>query len=163
VADTPQWVTLQVVQGGFATGSFAAGGELLPHEREEVARLSTTAEAGRTALNLHFVADAGRSELTKMLRDGMYRVDVPEEGALFVETLGETNGEPSLTYRPGWGARAQALLDDYGNARARHNLCGKPERRKENFFRLRQYLAKNIRDASSMTAGDRAAIRHIVD
>jgi hypothetical protein len=250
VADTPQWVTLQVVQGGFATGSFAAGGELLPHEREEVARLSTTAEAGRTALNLHFVEDAGRSELTKMLRERTYRVDVPEEGALlayawllqhgeperadklvdevgrffdrlrfyprphgrplrsgtsvsvatagdalvslrskrpqkqvqrmkeaisvwaplydravalFVETLGETNGEPSLTYRPGWGARAQALLDDYGNARARHNLCGKPERRKENFFRLRQYLAKNISDASSMTAGDRAAIRHIVD
>jgi hypothetical protein len=250
VTEIPAWVTLEVVQGGFATGGFAAGGELLPHERGQVARLSTSAEAGRTALNLHFADEAGRSELAAMLRAGTYRVDVPEEGALlahawllrhgeseraeklvdqvgrffdrlrfyprpharplrsgtsvsvstagdvltslrskrtqkqvqrmkealsvwaplydravalFVETLGDTNGEPCLVYRPGWGARAQALLDDYGGERARHNLCGKPERRKENFFRLRQYLAKNIRDASSMTAGDRAAIRHIVD
>ena len=250
VVDTPPWVTLQVVHGGFATGDLAAGGELLPHEREEVARLSVPAQAARTALNLHFVDHAGRSELSTRLREGTYRVDVPEEGALlayawllrhgeperaaklvddvgaffdrlrfyprpharplrsgtsvsvstagdaltslrskrpqkqvqrmkeaigvwaplydravalFVETLGDANGEPCLIYRPGWGARAQALLDDYGNARARHNLCGKPERRKENFFRLRQYLTKSIWDGSSMTAGDRAAIRHIVD
>jgi len=250
VAETPPWVTLEVVHGGFATGGFAAGGELLPHERDEMVRLSAGAEAGRTSLNLHFVDDGGRTELTRMLRDGTYRVDVPEEGALlayawlqqhgesaraeqlvdevgrffdrlrfyprpharplrpgtsvsvatagdalvslrskrpqkqfqrmkeaisvwtplydravalFVETLGETNGQPSLIYRPGWGARAQALLDDYGNARARHNLCGKPERRKENFFRLRQYLTKVIWDGSSVTAGDRAAIRRIVD
>jgi hypothetical protein len=250
VTETPAWVTLQVVQGGFATGGFAAGGELLPHEREELDRLATNTESGRTALNVHFVDESGRSTLASMLREGTYRVDVPEEGALlayawllrhgdseraeklvdevgrffdrlrfyprpharplrsgtsvsvatagdaltslrskrpqkqvqrmkeaisvwaplydravalFVETLGDTNGEPCLVYRPGWGARAQALLDDYCNVRARHNLCGKPERRKENFFRLRQYLAKNIRDASSMTAGDRAALRHIVD
>ena len=250
VTETPAWVTLQVVQGGFATGAFAAGGALLSHEREELERLATATEAGRTALNLHFVDESGRSTLGSMLRDGTYRVDVPEEGALlaytwllghgesaraeklvddvgrffdrlrfyprphsrplrsgtsvsvstagdalillrskrpqkqvqrmkeaigvwaplydravalFVETVGDVNGEPRLIHRPGWGARAQELLDDYDNARRRYNLCGKPERRKENFFRLRQYLAKNLRDASSMTAGDRAAIRHILD
>jgi hypothetical protein len=32
VANTSPWVTLEVVCGGFATGSFAAAGSLRPHE-----------------------------------------------------------------------------------------------------------------------------------
>jgi hypothetical protein len=82
---------------------------------------------------------------------------------LFVETVSDTTREPCKLHPPGWGARAQAVLDDYDNARRRHDLCGKPERRKENFYRLRQYLGKNLREPLSITAGDRAAIRHILD
>jgi hypothetical protein len=250
VTETPAWVTLQVLQGGFATGGFAAGGDLLPHEREELDRLPATADRGRTALNLHFVEEPGRSTLASMLRERTYRVDVPEEAALlaytwllrhgeseraeklvddvgrffdrlrfyprpharpfrsgtsvsvatageavtslhnkrpqeqvqrmkeaitvwaplydravelFVETVAATTREPCKLHPQGWGPRAQALLDDYDNARRRHNLCRKPERPKENFFRLRQYLAKYLREPASITAGDRAAIRHILD
>ena len=36
VADAPPWVTLEVVHGGFATGRFAAGGPLQPHEAEKL-------------------------------------------------------------------------------------------------------------------------------
>ena len=32
VGNTPPWVTLDVVHGGFATGGYAAGGKLKPHE-----------------------------------------------------------------------------------------------------------------------------------
>lgn len=32
VADTPAWVTLEVADGGFATGRCLAGGELLDHD-----------------------------------------------------------------------------------------------------------------------------------
>jgi hypothetical protein len=249
VAETPAWVTLQVVHGGFATGSFAAGGDLLPHEEETLKRLYTL-DAGRMALNLHFLEEPSREAVTAMLRDGTYRVDVPEEAALlsyawlmqrgemaraerllddvgpffdrlrfyprphsrplrsgtsvsvatvgdalasirskrpqaqvqrmkeaitvwaplydraaelFFETVGGASNEPCMRYAPDWAVRAQQLLHQYDLARQRHRLCGKPERKKENFFRLRQYLAKNLRDTSSITPGDRAAIRHILD
>jgi hypothetical protein len=249
VAEAPAWVTLEVVHGGFATGSFAAGGDLLPHEEETLKRLYTL-DAGRMALNLHFLEEPRREAVTAMLRDGTYRVDVPEEAALlsyvwlmrrgetsraerlldevgpffdrlrfyprphsrplrdgtsvsvatvgdalasirskrpqaqvqrmkeaitvwaplydraaglFFETVGDASSEPCTRYAPDWAVRAQQLLHQYDLARQRHRLCGKPERKKENFFRLRQYLAKNLRDASSITAADRAAIRHILD
>ncbi|MCB9654415.1 MAG: hypothetical protein H6729_09840 [Deltaproteobacteria bacterium] len=85
VGETPPWVTLEVVHGGFATGSFAAGGPLQPHEREKQASLGHTADnTERTALNLHFLGDAGRHELETMLSDGGFRLQVPEEGALLI-------------------------------------------------------------------------------
>lgn len=79
--DAPAWATLEVVHGGFATGALAAGGELLPHERELAARLGAQPQ-DRSARALHYLSDAGRSELSAMLASGCYRVDVPEEGAL---------------------------------------------------------------------------------
>jgi hypothetical protein len=39
VVGTPAWATLEVMQGGFASGSLLAGGQLLPHERELLTRL----------------------------------------------------------------------------------------------------------------------------
>src|SRR5262245_22698045 len=39
VAGTPAWATLEVMQGGFASGNLLAGGELQDHERELLARL----------------------------------------------------------------------------------------------------------------------------
>src|SRR5687768_13481417 len=54
IVGTPAWVTLEVVHGGFATGSFAAEGPLQEHEREKLASLSRPANATeRAALNLH--------------------------------------------------------------------------------------------------------------
>jgi hypothetical protein len=82
---------------------------------------------------------------------------------LFFETVGDEGREPCRRYAPDWAVRAQQLLSEYELARQRHRLCGKPERRKENFFRLREYLSKNLRDPGAITAGDRSAIRHILD
>ncbi|HEX6909110.1 MAG TPA: hypothetical protein VF142_01870, partial [Longimicrobium sp.] len=83
VPDAPAWATLEVVQGGFATGGLLAGGPLQPHEAELLARLGgETAVPPRAALNQHYLDDAGFTELRRMLETGHYRVEVPEEGAL---------------------------------------------------------------------------------
>lgn len=80
VSGLPAWVTPEVVRGGFATGSAAAGGRLLPHEVALARRVGVPAD--RRALFAYHLSDAGLAELTAMLRTGAYRVDVPEEGAL---------------------------------------------------------------------------------
>src|SRR5919198_2908588 len=85
VREIPPWVTLQVLHGGFATGTLAAGGPLQAHECEKLPALPrppNTTE--RTALNMHFLSDLGRRELGTMLGDGRFRVRVPEEGALLI-------------------------------------------------------------------------------
>ncbi|MBA3499256.1 MAG: hypothetical protein M4D80_25785 [Myxococcota bacterium] len=69
----PAWVTLDVVTGGFATGTYAASGSLRDHERV----LAPT----RGAANLAFLES---SDADAMLASGHYRIDVPEEGALLV-------------------------------------------------------------------------------
>jgi hypothetical protein len=78
------WATLEVAQGGFATGSLLAGGPLAPHETDRLRGLDAPAGEERAALNLHYLGDAGRAELARMLSTGCYRVQVPEEGALLV-------------------------------------------------------------------------------
>jgi hypothetical protein len=75
----PAWVTLDVVTGGFATGGFTAGGPLQRHEHELLGRLGLPAEAGRLALNLHYLVSPEAGEL---LHSGCYRLQTPEEGAL---------------------------------------------------------------------------------
>ena len=83
VSGTPAWVTLEVVHGGFATGSHAAGGDLRPHEVAQLAHLDRAAGAnGRAVLNHYFLTNDGHRELLARLADGRYRVRVPEEGAL---------------------------------------------------------------------------------
>ena len=85
VADTPPWVTLEVVHGGFATGKLAAGGEIEAHEARLLSRMGTVRPGGeRWMLNLYFAGDDGRSELLSMLESGSFRVQVPEEAALLV-------------------------------------------------------------------------------
>ena len=273
VAGTPQWVTLDVVHGGFATGNLAAAGPLQAHEVETLASLSRSPKAtDRAALNMYFLGDAGRSGLVTMLADGCYRVQVPEEAALlvaawlirrgeaeragtlieaitpffdrlrfypapsarpmrsgaavFVQTAGDSvkslrakipqpsvqrmnesiqiwaplydravalfletvEGEPpalqttesgDLARGPGgqpivsggwpcrhypddWRIRARKLDDEYKHARAENRLCGKPDRPKENFARLRGYLAICVRDPAALTGRDVGSIRRIL-
>ena len=64
VADTPAWVTLEVVHGGFATGSYLAEGELLAHEKERLAALpaEVTGDSARERLNRWYLGDAGQQD-----------------------------------------------------------------------------------------------------
>jgi len=83
VESAPAWVTLEVVTGGFATGTLAAGNP--DPER-----------------NAHGLTDEGRAGLLEQLRSGAYSVQVPEEAALL--TL-------ALLIDRGRGDDAAALLD----------------------------------------------------
>jgi hypothetical protein len=83
MADVPAWATPEVIKGGFATGALQAGGPLQPHEQALLARLGgDSATPPRARLNHHYLGDAGFPDLLRMLADGHYRVEVPEEGAL---------------------------------------------------------------------------------
>ncbi|MEM9489272.1 MAG: hypothetical protein AAGC55_09015, partial [Myxococcota bacterium] len=103
VADAPPWVTLEVVHGGFATGGFAAGGRLEPHERKKLASVVRTGKASkRASLNVYYIGDAGRAELIQMLETGCYRIEVPEEAALLTAAWLIEHGQH---------AQAEHLLD----------------------------------------------------
>ena len=84
----PAWVTLDVVTGGFATGAYAAGGPLQPHEVALCDRLGV--RPSRAAANIHHV-DA--PEASELLASGRYRIEVPEEGALLVAAWLRERGE----------------------------------------------------------------------
>lgn len=273
VADVPPWVTLDVLHGGFASGSFAAGGPLGDHERERLATLEVAGAAERTALNLSFLSDRGRAELEAMLGNRCYRVHIPEEAALlvvawlvrageneratslldaitpmfdrlrffpvphvvparesdgvWVRTAGETaaalrgkrvqpqvaimnealqiwaprydatialwletvdgdlpaydrdpstrrvqrlaNGQPVIVggfparrWPERWSERAHALLGDYAHMRTLHRLCAKPDDPRENFARLRRWLAKAASADASLSTGDVVALRGVL-
>ncbi|MYW97860.1 hypothetical protein G3I59_46455 [Amycolatopsis rubida] len=80
VADTPAWVTLEVVHGGFATGRFLAEVALSPAEAALCAEGPGTTE--RERLNLWYLTDAGLAALRAMLATESYRIEVPEDAAL---------------------------------------------------------------------------------
>jgi hypothetical protein len=226
VRDVPAWATLEVAHGGFATGALLAEG------------------SDAAARNRHYASDEGLFALVTMLRDGRYRVNVPEEGALLavawlldhghadaaldvldavapfldrlrfypspaeltltptsvvrlqtvaecvaqleavkaspdVDRMNETlrlwtplydravalfmetveDDWPCRRYPDGWPARALALVDEYAALRAKHRLSGKPDDPKENFCRLRTYLARCARDPRSLTGRDVGRIR----
>lgn len=106
VAGVPAWATLEVVKGGFATGTLLAEGPLLPHERDRLAALPAAARgAERGALNASYLTDAGLAELGRLLDSGSYRVTVPEEGALLAV---------AWLLRQGDAAAARAVLDAVG-------------------------------------------------
>jgi hypothetical protein len=84
VAGLPEWVSPEVVRGGFATGEAAAGGPLQTHEIEAAERAGVARE--RRALFLHYLTEAGQSELNALLDSGDYEITLPEEGALLVVT-----------------------------------------------------------------------------
>ncbi|REJ68196.1 MAG: hypothetical protein DWQ31_08680 [Planctomycetota bacterium] len=262
VADVPEWATLEVVTGGFATGELLAGGDILDHERSLLAELSISARGSeRQTLNAYFVTEDGMSRLRDQLASGRYDIQVPEEGALlvaawlvnnghaeiarglleqigaffgrlrfypipaaeprrfssrvflqnvsttiddlnsispnrqilaqkeaievwaplydktvnlFLETVeGEPpvivsngdaesevkGGRPCSHYPNEWAVRAQSTLDEYATKRKVHTLCGKPDRKKENFRQLRLYLARCIDDARSLSDVDVNRIR----
>ncbi|MBZ0189792.1 MAG: hypothetical protein K8F91_26340, partial [Candidatus Obscuribacterales bacterium] len=112
VATAPAWVTLEVIHGGFATGTFAAAGPLKPYEVQKIKMLEKPASVsnsqepdavsqtvGRSVLNLYFVSALGRPELTELLANGCFRIQVPEEGALLIATWLMNKGEPGRAAR----------------------------------------------------------------
>lgn len=260
--DIPSWVTPQVLHGGFASGNLAASGPLQPHEQ---LWLDSLGLEQRLDLNLHFSSQEGRSELSRRLSDGCYRIHQAEESALlmatwlveqgqneraeallseiapffdrlrfypvphprpltirrgvyrqtvgesvdtlreqrlheqlekmteaitvwaplydrtvalFLETvegplplLGErgSDGQPVLVggwpcrrFPGDWQARASALLQEYAAARAHHKLCTKPDKKKENFCRLRAYLATCVKGPSRLDGRDVGRIRRLL-
>ena len=81
----PAWATLKVTQGGFVTGTLLAGGPLQKHELALFAELGCAPHVeGRSHLNRYFISEAGLARLHEVLREGRYRIAVPEEGALLV-------------------------------------------------------------------------------
>jgi hypothetical protein len=85
VQGVPEWVTLEVLHGGFASGILLAAGPLQPHEIGLLEHLDLPRDdRGRAALNIYYLSEAGHSDLCRMLESGCYRINVPEEGALLV-------------------------------------------------------------------------------
>lgn len=85
VAGVPGWATLEVLNGGLATGELLAGGPLQEHEWKLLDGLPRVPEGEeRRALNAHFLTDVGLADLRERLRTGCYDIGVPEEGALMV-------------------------------------------------------------------------------
>jgi hypothetical protein len=83
--NTPEWVTLEVMTGGFASGGLLAGGPLLEHERQLLAEIPELANnEDRTLLNAFYLSEQGLARLRQQLRTGHYEIHVPEEGALLV-------------------------------------------------------------------------------
>lgn len=66
VKGAPTWVTLEVLSGGIASGTFLAA---LPKN---------------STPNEHYLSEKGVLELSEMLETGNYRVQYPEHGALLV-------------------------------------------------------------------------------
>ncbi|MEM9492083.1 MAG: hypothetical protein AAGC55_23250, partial [Myxococcota bacterium] len=71
-------------------------------------------------------------------------------------------GWPCRHFPQSWQTRATALLTDYKTKRAKHQLCGKPERPKENFARLRKYMTTCIEDPAALTGRDVGMIRKVL-
>jgi len=92
VEGVPEWATLEVVKGGFATGNLLAGGVLLEHERKLLRTVPISTVNERVSLNAYFLSDAGLAELRSRLHSGCYDVNVPEEGALMVVAWLVENG-----------------------------------------------------------------------
>jgi hypothetical protein len=86
VANTPAWVTLEVVHGGLATGRYVAEGPLADDERVLINQIPSGASGAtdRMRLNTWFLSDEGLTVLIDAVRTGNYVVDVPEHGALVV-------------------------------------------------------------------------------
>ncbi|MFC8094426.1 hypothetical protein [Streptomyces sp. NPDC057301] len=91
VAGLPAWVTLEVVRGGFATGTASAGGPLQPYETEAARQFGVPAE--RHALFAHCLTDAGLAWLWARLDSGRYEIGVPEEAALLTMAWLVRHGE----------------------------------------------------------------------
>ncbi|MEU1365183.1 hypothetical protein ABZ454_03510 [Streptomyces sp. NPDC005803] len=85
------WVTLEVVRGGFATGTASAEGPLQPHEFEAAHLFEVPAE--RRALFAYCLTEPGLAWLWARLDNGGYEVGVPEEAALLTVAWLVRHGE----------------------------------------------------------------------
>jgi hypothetical protein len=103
VQGVPEWVTLEVVHGGFATGNLLAGGPLKAHELDLLRHLNRSPDnTARAALNIYYLSESGQRDLCGMVEGGCYRIHVPEEGALLVA---------SWLLAHGMAEEAQNLID----------------------------------------------------
>lgn len=85
IKGVPEWATLEVVTGGFATGDLLASGPLQEHEKKLLENIPAVPDGEeRRALNAYFLTDSGLAELQDRIGTGCYDVGVPEEGALLV-------------------------------------------------------------------------------
>ena len=91
--EAPRWVTLEVLQGGFASGKYLA--DLALEEENMRARDEGT--------NGWWLSGPGQARLSAMLDSGCFRVRVPEHAALLVVTW---------LLRNGHGDEARAVLDE---------------------------------------------------
>jgi hypothetical protein len=98
VAETPAWVTLEVVHGGFATGRYVAEGPLGDDERRLLDQLPPASEptTDRMRLNTWFLSDEGLAQLAQAVREGNYVIAVPEHAALPVVAWLVENGHDAL-------------------------------------------------------------------
>jgi len=71
-------------------------------------------------------------------------------------------GWPCKKYPDGWQFRAQSILDEFNNQRSQHKLCKKPQRAKENFAQLLEYIKKCVLDPSLLNGRDVGRIRLIL-
>lgn len=71
-------------------------------------------------------------------------------------------GWPCQHYPEGWSDRARMLLSDYHRLRAEHALCGKPERRGENFALLRGCLETCVQAPRLLTGREVGMIRLVL-
>lgn len=80
VRGLPGWVTLEVLRGGFATGSALAE---VPLQADEIALAQRLGiPAARRLIFGYFLTDQGLEELYGVLDSGAYRVEIPEDAAL---------------------------------------------------------------------------------
>ncbi|EFE64962.1 conserved hypothetical protein [Streptomyces viridosporus ATCC 14672] len=87
----PPWVTLEVVRGGFATGTAGANGPLQAYEREAAQGFGVPAE--RRALFAHCLTEPGPAWLWDRLDSEHYEIGVPEEAALLTMAWLVRHGE----------------------------------------------------------------------
>ncbi len=71
-------------------------------------------------------------------------------------------GWPCQHYPADWAQRATALLTAYALQRAVHQHCGRPDRAKDSFAQLRNYLQRCVADPAALTARDVGRIRLIL-
>ncbi|MCV9996438.1 hypothetical protein OIU93_19400 [Paeniglutamicibacter sp. ZC-3] len=83
-------MTPKTVRGGFVTGAAAAEGPLEADEIALAEHLET--KLGRASLFAWFLSDDGRRKLDAWLESGMYRLDLPEHGALLSVAWLRQNG-----------------------------------------------------------------------
>ncbi|MFD5494168.1 hypothetical protein ACFWH4_14900 [Streptomyces sp. NPDC127091] len=91
VEGLPPWVTLEVVRGGFATGTASAGGPLQAYEVEAARSFGVPAE--RRALFACCLTEPGLAWLWARLDSGHYEIGVPEEAALLTMAWLARHGE----------------------------------------------------------------------
>lgn len=80
---------------------------------------------------------------------------------LFLETV--EDGWPCRHFPEDWHERGKALLADYAQKRRKHRLCGKPERRKENFAVLRALLSRCLDGPEALPGHDVGRLRLILE